>query len=76
MKEEIRQMLEEALPLVDFDSEFLLGELDSLGVTTIFMLLSEKYGINLESSDVTPRNLKNLDNLVKLVKEKLAISDL
>ena len=76
MKEEIRQMLEEALPLVDFDSEFLLGELDSLGVTTIFMLLSEKYGINLESSDVTPRNLKNLDNLVKLVKEKLAVSDL
>ncbi len=71
MKEEIRKMLEEALPLVDFDSEFLLGELDSLGVTTIFMLLSEKYGINMESSDITPRNLKNLDNLVKLVQGKL-----
>ena len=76
MKEEIRQMLEEALPLVDFDSEFLLGELDSLGVTTIFMLLSEKYGIKLESSDITPRNLKNLDSLVKLVKGKLAVSNL
>lgn len=71
MKEEIRQMLEEALPLVDFDSEFLLGELDSLGVTTIFMLLSEKYGIKLESSDITPRNLKNLDSLVKLVQLKI-----
>ena len=69
-------MLEEALPLVDFDSEFLLGELDSLGVTTIFMLLSEKYGIKLESSDITPRNLKNLDSLVKLVKGKLAVSNL
>ena len=57
-------MLEEALPLVDFDSEFLLGELDSLGVTTIFMLLSEKYGIKLETSDITPRNLKNLDSLL------------
>ena len=76
MQEEIRQMLEEALPLVDFDSEFLLGELDSLGVTTIFMLLSEKYGIKLESSDITPRNLKNLDSLVKLVKGKLAVSNL
>ena len=76
MKEEIRQMLEEALPLVDFDSEFLLGELDSLGVTTIFMLLSEKYGIKMESSDITPRNLKNLDSLVKLVKGKLAVSNL
>lgn len=71
MKEEIRKMLEEALPLVDFDSEFLLGELDSLGVTTIFMLLSEKYGIKLETSDITPRNLKNLDSLVKLIETKL-----
>ena len=70
MKEEIRKMLEEALPLVDFDSDFLLGELDSLGVTTIFMLLSEKYGIKLETSDITPRNLKNLDSLVKLIETK------
>lgn len=76
MKEEIRQILEEALPLVDFDSDFLLGELDSLGVTTIFMLLSDKYGIKLETSDITPRNLKNLDSLVKLVKGKLAVSNL
>ena len=64
-------MLEEALPLVDFDSDFLLGELDSLGVTTIFMLLSDKYGIKLETSDITPRNLKNLDSLVKLVQLKI-----
>jgi acyl carrier protein len=71
MKEEIRKMLEEALPLVDFDSDFLLGELDSLGVTTIFMLLSDKYGIKLETSDITPRNLKNLDSLVKLIETKL-----
>ena len=35
MKEQIRSILEDALPLVDFDSNFLLGELDSLGVTTI-----------------------------------------
>lgn len=66
-------MLEEALPLVDFDSDFLLGELDSLGVTTIFMLLSEKYGIKLETSDITPRNLKNLDSLVKLIETKLHV---
>ena len=73
MKEEIRKMLEEALPLVDFDSDFLLGELDSLGVTTIFMLLSEKYGIKLETSDIPPRNLKNLDSLVKLIETKLHV---
>ena len=71
MKNQIKNMLEDALPLVDFESDFLLGELDSLGVTTILMLLSEKYGIQLESSDVTPKNLKNLDSLVDLVKSKL-----
>lgn len=71
MKEQIESMLEDALPIVDFESDFLLGELDSLGVTTILMLLSEKYGIELEASDVTPRNLKNIDSLVELVKTKL-----
>ena len=71
MKEEILHLLEEALPLVDFISDFLLGELDSLGVTTIIMLLSEKYGIKLDASDITPRNLKNIDSLVKLVQLKI-----
>ena len=47
MRERIRHLLEEALPLVDFDSDFLFSELDSLGVTTILMLLSDEYGIKL-----------------------------
>ena len=71
MKEEILKLLEDALPLVDFNSDFLLGELDSLGVTTIIMLLSEKYGIKLEASDITPRNLKDLDSLVRLVQLRI-----
>lgn len=64
-------MLSEALPLVDIDSDFLLGELDSLGITTILMLLSDKYGITLEHADVTPRNFKSLDSLVAMVESKL-----
>ena len=71
MKEKIRALLEDALPLVDFDSDFLFAELDSLGVTTILMTLSDAYGIRLESSDATPRNLKSLDSLVALVESKL-----
>jgi acyl carrier protein len=70
MKDQIKSMLEDALPIVDFESDFLLGELDSLGVTTILMLLSEKYEIELGASDITPRNLKNIDSLVELVKTK------
>jgi len=71
MKEEIRKMLEEALPLVDFDADFLFSELDSLGVTTIMMLLSDAYGITLEATDATPRNLKTLDSIVAMVERKL-----
>lgn len=70
MKENIRKILEEALPLVDLDSDFLFNELDSLGITTILMLLSDKYQIKLESSDVTPRNFRNLDSLVAMVEKK------
>ena len=71
MKEKIRALLEDALPLVDFDSEFLFSELDSLGVTTILMLLSDEFGIKLESSDATPKNLKTIDSIVALVEKKL-----
>ncbi len=71
MKQQIRAMLEEALPIVDFDSDFLFSELDSLGVTTILMLLSEEYGIELEAKDATPKNLKSIDAIVRMVEEKL-----
>lgn len=72
MKERIRQLLEEALPLVDVDSDFLFSELDSLGVITILMALSQEYGIKLDSKDATPKNFKTLDTLVALVERKLA----
>ncbi|MBP5386445.1 MAG: acyl carrier protein [Prevotella sp.] len=71
MKEKIREMLEDALPLVDFDSDFLFRELDSLGVTTILMMLSDEFGIKLESTDATPKNLKSLDNIVAMVERKI-----
>lgn len=72
MKERIKKLLEDALPLVDFDSDFLFSELDSLGVTTILMLLSDEFGIKLDSTDATPKNLKTIDSIVKLVEDKLA----
>ena len=70
-KEHIRELLEDVWPLVDFDSDFLFSELDSLGVTTILMVLSDAYGIRLEATDATPRNLKSLDSLEALVASKL-----
>ena len=71
MKCEIRTLLEDLLPLVDFDSDFLFAELNSLDVTTILMSLSDKYGIKLEAIDATPKNLKTLDSIVAMVEHKL-----
>ncbi len=71
MKEHIIELLTTALPLVNLESDFLFSELDSLGVTTILMLLSEEYGIVLDARDATPKNLKNVDAIVKMVEGKL-----
>lgn len=71
MKEIIRQALENVLPLVDLDSDFLFQELDSLGITTILMTLSDMYGIELNHSDVTPKNFRTLDSLVEMVHKKI-----
>lgn len=58
--------------MVNLESDYLFSELDSLGVTTILMLLSEEYGIELEAKDATPKNLKTIDSIVEMVKSKLA----
>lgn len=71
MKEIIRKKLEAVLPLVDLDSDFLFQELDSLGITTILMTLSDMYEIELDHSDVTPKNFRTLDSIVEMVKKKI-----
>ncbi len=73
MKEAIRTKLEELLPLVDFDSDFLFQELDSLGITTILMTLSDMYGVEFDYSDVTPKNFRTIDSLISMVKEKIKL---
>ena len=72
MRDKIKELLEDLLPMVDFDSDFLFSELDSLGVTTILMTLSDYYDISLEAIDATPKNLKTLDSIVAPVERKLS----
>ena len=72
MRQRIKQLLEEAIPYVDFDGDFLFAEMDSLGVTTVLMILSEEFGIELSAAEATPRNLKSLDSIVALVEAKQA----
>lgn len=70
MEEEIRAMIEESLPLVDADSQFLFGELDSLGIAEIMMMLGDKFGVQLDYSDVTPKNFKSVESLAAMVRAK------
>ena len=71
MRDHIISILSDALPTVDFDSEFLFSELDSLNIANILMILSDEYDITLDASDVTPKNFKTIDSLVSLVESKL-----
>lgn len=71
MKNRIIELLSEALPAVNFESEFLFSELDSLGIATILLLLSNEYHISLNASDVTPKNFMTIDSLVAMVESKL-----
>ena len=71
MKNRIIELLLEALPAVDFESEFLFSELDSLGIATILLLLSNEYHISLNASDVTPKNFMTIDSVVAMVESKL-----
>ena len=72
MKQNILSLLSEALPAVDFQSDFLFSELDSLGIVTILVILSREYHISLDATDVTPRNFRSIDTIVKMVESKLA----
>lgn len=70
MREHIFNLLSEALPAVDFDADFLFGELDSLSIVTIFAILAKEYGVSFDALDVTPKNFKSLDSIVKMVESK------
>jgi len=70
---EIRLLLSDVLPAVDFSSDFLFAELDSLSVATILYVLSDKYGVLLDAEDVTPRNFRNIDSLARMVRSKMSL---
>jgi acyl carrier protein len=71
MKQKILNLLENELPTVDWSSQFLFSEMDSLAVTTVLAILSDKFGITLDSEDATPKNFMTIDSLVNLVESKL-----
>ena len=71
--EEIKALLSDALPAVDFDADFLFAELDSLSVATILFVLSKKYEVPLGAEDMTPKNLRNIASITRLVASKMTL---
>ena len=71
MKQKILNPLEDNLPTVDWSSDFLFSEMDSLAVTTVLAILSDEFKIQLDSEDATPKNFMTIDSLVALVESKL-----
>lgn len=71
MRDRIYTLLSEALPAVDFEEDFLFGELDSVSIVTIFAILSDEYKVSFDSMDITPKNFKSLDAIVAMVQAKL-----
>lgn len=72
MRERIFEILSESLPAVDFEANFLFGELDSMGIVTIFVVLAKEYNISFDAMDATPKNFKSIDSIVKMVEQKIA----
>lgn len=71
MKQRILELFSEALPTINFESDFLFSELDSLGIVTILMILSGEYNIDFDVTDVTPRNFRSIDTIINMVESKL-----
>lgn len=71
MKQEILNLLTEILPTIDWESDFLFDQLDSYGVITILMTLSQKYRVTFGMIDATPKNLMSIDAIVRMVEGKV-----
>jgi acyl carrier protein len=70
MKEEILEILEGALPQIDFATSDALvddGILDSLSIVTLVSELSMEYDIIFDLNELTPENLNSLDAIVDTV---------
>lgn len=74
MKQEILELLETAVPSIDFSASDRLvdeGLLDSLTVVQIIGELSMEYDIDFAFEDLIPENFNSLDCIVSLVERKL-----
>lgn len=74
MKNEIRKLLEEAFPAVDFDASDKLaddGILDSLTIVQIVGELSMEYDVEFSFEDLSNENFNSIDAIAAMVEALL-----
>ncbi|MBR0353441.1 MAG: acyl carrier protein [Oscillospiraceae bacterium] len=74
MKQEILELLEDAVPSVDFSASDRMmddGLLDSLTIVQIIGELSMEYDVEFSFEDLVPDNFNSIDSIVALVERKL-----
>lgn len=69
LREEIKEMLETELPLIDFNSDHLYQQLDSLSTTYIIQLLTDRCGVRIELPQISPRTFSSVDSITELVEK-------
>lgn len=69
-REELKTLMREVRDDVDYDGCTQLideGELDSLDLFQIVLLMGEHYSITIPASEITPQNFNSLDGILALI---------
>lgn len=72
MKEQILNLLKDALPQIDFTASQRLvddGILDSLSIITLVSELSMEFDIEFDLDQLEPKNLNSIDAIVGTVRQ-------
>lgn len=72
MKEQILNLLKDALPQIDFTASQRLvddGILDSLSIITLVSELSMEFDVEFDLDQLEPQNLNSIDAIVETVRQ-------
>jgi acyl carrier protein len=79
MKEELHRFITENfmfgmedVPLSDDDSLVEKGLIDSTGILELVSFLEERYGVDIQDTELVPENLDSINALTRFVEKKLS----
>ena len=73
MREKLLEILTEAVPAVDFDTETALVDdeiLESLDIVTIVSELNDAFDVEITVDDLVPENFNSLDAMLALLQAR------